>query len=100
MAELLGASGPLKGGRFGVLKPKCVLGRDVTKCDLVFPDTDLSISRVQAELSLGDGSWKVTCLADAGMSVQGKLVRKGEQYPLKNGDILTLGKSDFKFEAS
>jgi pSer/pThr/pTyr-binding forkhead associated (FHA) protein len=83
------------------MQPVCLVGRDAAKCDVVFPskDADLTISRVHAEFRLGGGSWNVNCLGDGGMLVNGKSVRKDDQYPLRFGDTLRMGKTDMRFVA-
>lgn len=100
LAMLLAVDGPLKGGRFGILKPQCIIGRDDERCDLVFPSTkgDLSISRIHAKLSLGSGAWVATCLTDSRFSVNDNIIRNGEQYPIQFGDQIAVGKSLFQFE--
>jgi Skp family chaperone for outer membrane proteins len=102
IAILMAVDGPLKGKRFGVLKNRVVMGRDVNKCDVVFPAEggDSSISRVHAELAIGaQGSWQLTCLSDGGLSVGSAQLRKGERYPLQFGDHILLGKTLFAFSA-
>ncbi len=100
IAEILGLDGPLRGQRFGLLKPRVVAGRDPNKCDVVFPSNegaDLAISRVHAEFSLQGGSWTVCALSDGGVSVEGRFVPKGARYPLRPGDRLGLGQTLFEF---
>jgi hypothetical protein len=101
LATLTGADGPLKGRVFPIKDPKCLVGRDDEHCQLAFPndDGDLSISRVHAQLIFQAGGWAVVCMSDGGMAVNQASLRKDEQYPVQFGDLLTLGKSVFRFGA-
>lgn len=100
LAILLTTDGPMKGEQFALLKPRVIAGRDFDRCDLVFPSEggDLGISRVHAEFTVGGGEWRASCLGDGGMSVNGVAVRKSEDYPIRIGDVVTLGHSSFKLE--
>jgi len=100
LAVLLATSGPLKGQAFGLLNPSVTVGRDADKCDVIFPSEggDVGISRVHAQFRLGGGAWTVLCLADGGMRLAGRAVRKNEEYPVTIGDTVTLGKTDFRFD--
>jgi len=99
LAVLFAADGPMKGQRFGLLKPRSTVGRDVS-CDVVLPPTsDAAISRVHAEFKLDQGSWAVTCLSDGGLWVNRQQVRKGERYQAQVGDRIKLGGSVFELQS-
>ncbi len=100
LAVLLATSGPLKGQAFGLLNPSVTVGRDADRCDVIFPSEggDAGISRVHAQFRLGGGAWTVVCLADGGMRLSGRAIRKNEEYPVTIGDTVTLGKTDFRFD--
>lgn len=98
LAVLFAADGPMKGQRFGLLKPRSTVGRD-KGCDVVLPPTsDAAISRVHAEFRLDQGGWTVTCLSDGGLWVNRQQVRKGERYQAQVGDRIKLGGSVFELQ--
>lgn len=99
LGVLLAEDGPLKGRRFGILKPSCIAGRDADQCELVFPSEggDLSISRVHAQFTMAGGSWNVTCLAEGGMGVNAVRLARGEHYPVRINDRVVIGRTGFRF---
>ena len=95
LMSMLVVDGPMKGQRFAVLRSPCVLGREIERVDLAFPNEggDLSISRVHAELRMNEQGWTLTALSSGHTAVSGVVLRKNDKYPVRVGDQLELGKS-------
>ena len=98
LMAVLALDGPMKGQRFAVLRSPCVVGREVERVDLAFPneDGDLSISRVHAELRMNEQGWTLTALSQGHTAVGGVALRKNDKYPVRVGDRLQLGKTTFE----
>jgi len=101
LAVLVATNGALKGQSYGLMRAECTVGRNAERCDVLMPSKggDLAISRVQASFKLRDGVWRITCLADTGMTVAGRRVENNETYPVRYGDKLVMGDTTFIFEA-
>lgn len=96
LCRLVGQEGPSKGVQFAVTEHVAVLGRD-EGCTLVFPEEERSISRRHAQLYFATGEWRIKNLSGHPTTlVNGRAV---DDYPLRHGDTLELGKSRFQFLA-
>ena len=74
-----------------ILGSRCTIGR--TKGDITFPE-DKGVSRLHAILSITEhGISVVDSNSTAGTLVNGVRLTPGQERPLRDGDIVTLGVS-------
>jgi len=94
MAEIVFSSGPLAGRKEELSESGLVFGR-AADADIVI--ADLQVSGHHAELRLRDGAWTITDLDSSnGTELNGDPVQSS---PLTDGDVVTLGDSQFTFGA-
>lgn len=87
VSEIIGAGEPLR-----VRQRSCRLGRGADN-DIVIPDA--SVSRDHAVLTLRGDSWQIDDLESSnGMLINGQ---RAETALLNDGDLITLGRAEFRF---
>ena len=97
-AALFAIQGPLKGKVFRVNRSPASVGRGRgVDCKLP-PIDDLAISRRHCViLQKSPDAWEIICSSPAGLYVNDVLIREGETQTLYDKDLLTLGRSRFRF---
>jgi pSer/pThr/pTyr-binding forkhead associated (FHA) protein/tetratricopeptide (TPR) repeat protein len=95
-AKLVCTAGPKAGSEFLLSEDEVVIGR-ANEATVSIPDT--SVSRRHAQLRKIGGGWAVSDLGSGnGTEINGSKI--DEETPLRNGDVITLGDSEFSFADS
>ncbi len=90
--RLKGISGRYQGKEF-FLEEKTVVGRDA-ECQIAFPQEEAGVSRLHCQFILeGDSVFVMDLNSTYGTSVNGSRIMPGYWYPIKNGDLILVGRN-------
>lgn len=93
---LTGMDGQYKGCNFDIDRDTTI-GRDVEKCNIVFPNTAAGVSKVQCQLILNPQTGAVAVVdrfSSYGTSVNGVKLSHDETKYLNAGDVITFGENN------
>ena len=91
-----GVKGEFADKTFETTEDTFVLGRDVSSCNIIFPDKVKGISRVHCKINFSGGRYYITDLGSAnGTSVNQRRLEKQQTVELHSGDCIRLANSDF-----
>lgn len=94
--KLIGLEGMYKGFEFDVEK-ELVIGRDVDKCNIIFPEGTKGVSRIQCQLSINEQTGAVSVIdkfSSYGTSVNGVKLTQGVEMYLNTGDVIMFGENN------
>lgn len=94
--KLIGLEGMYKGFEFDIDK-EIVLGRDVEKCNIIFPEGTKGVSRVQCQLTVNEQTGAVSIIdnfSSYGTSVNGIKLTQGVEMYLNTGDVIMFGENN------
>lgn len=75
-----------------------VFGTDVTRCNIIYPDTSAEISPVHCQLVFQNGMWLLADLGSAsGTYLRGQRMEPNGGYQLNTGDVFCLGSQENAF---
>lgn len=94
--KLIGLEGMYKGFEFDVEK-ELFIGRDVDKCNIIFPEGTKGVSRIQCQLSINEQTGAVSIVdkfSSYGTSVNGVKLTQGVEMYLNTGDVIMFGENN------
>lgn len=94
--KLIGLEGMYKGFEFDVEK-EIFIGRDVDKCNIIFPEGTKGVSRIQCQLSINEQTGAVSIVdkfSSYGTSVNGVKLTQGVEMYLNTGDVIMFGENN------
>ena len=100
-AKLIGVEGAYKGASFD-LSGVVLVGRDATKCNIVYPSGTKGVSRIQCQFTRNPQTGAVSVQDNGssyGTSVNGVKLQTGQIMYLNAGDVISFGENNvFKIE--
>ena len=100
-AKLIGVEGAYKGASFD-LSGVVLVGRDATKCNIVYPSGTKGVSRIQCQFTRNPQTGAVSVQDNGssyGTSVNGAKLQTGQIMYLNAGDVISFGENNvFKIE--
>ncbi len=94
---LVGIAGDLEGELHALREGRNALGRD-PRCQVQFSEVDKRISRSHAEILCQEGHYAIRPLSESNSTrVDGE--RIDEQIELRDGALISIGSSDFRFRS-
>ncbi len=95
LASIKFLTGSLAGNTYQITRPTITLGREPAN-DIVLPDP--SVSRHHAQITLNNGTWTITKLAQQNTVIVNH--RDVQQSTINNRDTIALGSISFLFQTS
>jgi len=99
--RLVGVDGLYKGSEFPI-DGNIIMGRDVNRCNIIFPEGTAGVSKVQCELQINPTTGAVSIVdnfSSYGTSVNGVKLERGSVRYLNPGDVIMFGENNvFKLE--
>ena len=100
-AKLIGVEGAYKGASFD-LSGVVLVGRDATKCNIVYPSGTKGVSRIQCQFTRNPQTGAISVQDNGssyGTSVNGVKLQTGQIMYLNAGDVISFGENNvFKIE--